>query len=363
MTPPQGTTPPQQPPNEIPNSPFKVKTRDDLGRLEVPVYFTVPPQPEKENGFKKIKDLCQSIAQSSGDHSGLFRSDREYPVTIPMIASLTQDNCRDQVEVGFVKQIHKIAHYLAGIVEDGDSNWVSRVYVRLLDYTLIEGVSLAMVTHERMEPDSKPLKGTANPDAKPVHASSATQSDSTSNRGMGPDQQATSISGKIMDWVLALDHPKDGPLQRALDSVINSGRRKPPFSLEVYTESSTVDPLVQLGYWVAGWHKRMTTLRSRVLQRATAHLDEKERKQRQEQAEETLLIPVPLISTRGHMWSLYFPFFVNEPPSISIHGHFELGTTESPKSIRQLMANIMAINKWIVATFSQAMEDWFLPKF
>ncbi|KAI0866688.1 hypothetical protein F4860DRAFT_458132 [Xylaria cubensis] len=76
----------------------------------------------------------------------------------------------------------------------------------------------------------------------------------------------------------------------------------------------------------------------------------------------TLIIPVPLIQAKGHDWILCFAFFANEPASILIYGQSYLATTSDKKRIRQLMANLKAIQEWIATTFKKAMEDWSIPE-
>ncbi|KAJ8133200.1 hypothetical protein O1611_g417 [Lasiodiplodia mahajangana] len=278
-----------------------------------------------------------------------------------------------------------------------ECSWITHVYAPLLSHVFQQDVRMEHVSSATMEGDSIPLKTPGIEAARatssvldassefcvPVTASSVSYVGSTNVAGSMPeedkDRNSTHIQSrsgaKIVDLVLVLDLPKHTTLRKAIFDVIMSvrgnGRRhvnqtacRPiqeriiAVSIEAKTESSGVDPLIQLGLWTAAWYKRMRFLRRELFAVQVAGMkgiiDERGLQQLREQERKKRLITVPVITVVGHQWDIYFAMF---DESITMHGPVELGSTRTLMQIYALVASLRAIETWVQTTFKTAMED------
>ncbi|KAJ8108998.1 hypothetical protein ONZ43_g6260 [Nemania bipapillata] len=181
----------------------------------------------------------------------------------------------------------------------------------------------------------------------------------------------TRSDAKLADYVVALDvfDKREWGLKVIFDMLayclrycdrvpnhINQTAYKPlaksPIGLSIETKranpSGAGDPLVQLGVWVAAWHKRMTFLRDTLI-RYGKNLS-------QEWANEDL-VSVPLIQVLGHKWKMYFARFTSS--NITLYDPVNIGSTESIIQIYSLTASLEAINEWIKTSFKVGLERWF----
>lgn len=166
-----------------------------------------------------------------------------------------------------------------------------------------------------------------------------------------------SHSAKI-DFVVALDVPDNTPLQRTISYLIDDGRAQPyinqtaylplkespiAVSFEMKTEArGSGDTFVQLGIWVAAWHKRMYDLRSCLIRAAP----------------KPSLVSVPLVQVIGHTWHVYFA--CDRGTSIDVYGPVGLGSTESILSIYALLGSLEAMRDWVETTFYSSLQSWFM---
>ncbi|KAI0398729.1 hypothetical protein F4802DRAFT_139927 [Xylaria palmicola] len=174
---------------------------------------------------------------------------------------------------------------------------------------------------------------------------------------------------KKVDYVLVLDAASNTPLMRVLSFYLhNDGveRRLLPHvnqtmyqalqwspiacSVETKLDISGGDPMLQLGIWVAAWHKRMHLLRNYLLAEEPSLWHEDLLNDRMPS---TLLIEVV-----NHTWQLYFA--CDRGDSISLHGPLSIGSTASLIDSYALWTSLVAIKQWIQSTFYQGMEKWLL---
>ncbi|KAI0449593.1 hypothetical protein F5B21DRAFT_493812 [Xylaria acuta] len=123
-----------------------------------------------------------------------------------------------------------------------------------------------------------------------------------------------------------------------------------PIALSVETKKalSPDEPLLQLGIWIAAWHKRMTYLRQLLI--ALTRDADAQPSQR--------LTSVPLIQVVGHDWDIYFACFAGG--GITLYGPVRMGSTTSLVQVYALLASLEAIRAWIKSTYKKRMEDWFM---
>ncbi|KAI0443372.1 hypothetical protein F4803DRAFT_515102 [Xylaria telfairii] len=173
---------------------------------------------------------------------------------------------------------------------------------------------------------------------------------------------------KKVDYVLVLKIAEGTPFYKIIDDLImndvgsqhiNQSNYTPlsrapiAVSIETKVKSSPRDALVQLGIWVASWHKRMYDLRSyKMLTEGIATDISK--------IEHPPLVSVPLIITVSHDWEMYFACDAGH--SIIIRGPVPLGSTSTILRTFALLASLKIVKEWILDTFRKDLEAWLSPK-
>ncbi|KAI0799091.1 hypothetical protein GGR55DRAFT_670834, partial [Xylaria sp. FL0064] len=171
---------------------------------------------------------------------------------------------------------------------------------------------------------------------------------------------------KKVDYVLAIDPLDNTPLQKVISAYVldeafhqirsphvnqtlYSPLRQSPIacSIETKIEFQAQDPLLQLGTWIAAWHKRMLYLRKyittfRLLSDDGVH-----------SIPSTLLIKVA-----NHEWQLYFA--CDDSQSISLYGPLSLGSTQELPALYGLVASLQVIKEWAETDFREGMEQWLM---
>ncbi|KAH8753812.1 hypothetical protein F5883DRAFT_356436, partial [Diaporthe sp. PMI_573] len=109
-------------------------------------------------------------------------------------------------------------------------------------------------------------------------------------------------------------------------------------SIETKQDYSSRDPVLQLGIWVAAWHRRMMSLYT-----APAPMRAK-------------VVSLPLIVTTGHDWQVYFA--CDRDNSIEMYGPLRMGSSATLLDAYVLLASLSSLKEWIETTFYQAMRDW-----
>lgn len=195
---------------------------------------------------------------------------------------------------------------------------------------------------------------------------------------------ATRNDGRKVDYAIALDLAKGTPLSRVLHTCVRDeclGQRglaphvnqtayRPlewqPIACSIETKKGNGgdDPIIQLGVWVAAWHKRMAYARQHVAAQVggetmtttttTTTLDDR-------------LPSVLLIEFVGHQWNLYMACETTDETdrgdtyeSITLYGPISLGSTTGLLQLYQLLAALEAIKEWSETTFRQSLERWFM---
>ncbi|GAP91801.1 hypothetical protein SAMD00023353_6700460 [Rosellinia necatrix] len=181
---------------------------------------------------------------------------------------------------------------------------------------------------------------------------------------MDLNQVHSSSNSKTVDYALILELPKESMLFRCISDLTNELALRdnelgphvnhtsyPPVqyapiaaSIATKSESSSQDPLIQLGIWTAAWHKRMLYLRSQLTW--SGHTMTKQQ-----------LISLPLIRVVGHQWHVFFA--CDGGDSITIYGPISLGSTDDLISLYVLFASLKAIKAWIESEFYEGMKAWF----
>ncbi|KAI1186544.1 hypothetical protein F5B17DRAFT_441007 [Nemania serpens] len=124
-------------------------------------------------------------------------------------------------------------------------------------------------------------------------------------------------------------------------------------SIKTSITSSKTDPLVQLGLWMAAWHKRMYELRDCLFPLTPqAYLPSGSVRTHPK------LVSVPIIEVVSHEWSMYFACDLGQ--SIRIYGPLRLGSTTTLLEIYALVASLEHVKKWIESTFRTGIEAWFM---
>ncbi|KAI1145601.1 hypothetical protein F4825DRAFT_238258 [Nemania diffusa] len=174
---------------------------------------------------------------------------------------------------------------------------------------------------------------------------------------------------KRVDYALVVDIKDNAPLRKVLNFVwneclyrnvlphINQSFYLPlqlspiACSIETKSELNLANPLVQLGTWVAAWHKRMRILRKYLL-------DTVDELSSQKSAENARLPTTLLIKVVNHDWRLYF--VCDRGNCIDVCGPLEIGSTSNLMNIYILLTTLEAIKDWIETTFRQGLEEWFM---
>ncbi|GAP90212.1 putative methyltransferase type 11 [Rosellinia necatrix] len=199
-------------------------------------------------------------------------------------------------------------------------------------------------------------------------ASEATETEQGSN------QVASNRGGsKEVDYVLVIDPKDETPLQKVIAYFIHNEAvsrdllphvnhtmyrplKQSPIacSIETKVEFQPHDPLLQLGTWVAAWHKRMRYLRKYIFTESRPwHPDLWHPQRDLDKLPSTLLIEVA-----NHDWRLFFA--CDRRTSIDIYGPLTIGSTRYLTEAFALVASLEAIKEWIETTFSNGMRSWFM---
>ncbi|KAJ8120219.1 hypothetical protein ONZ43_g3017 [Nemania bipapillata] len=178
-----------------------------------------------------------------------------------------------------------------------------------------------------------------------------------------PNQVHSSSSNKKVDYALVLGLPDESALLRRINGLTNEVALRdkevaPHFNQTAYypvqytpiavsiktkVQFSPYDPLVQLGIWVAAWHKRMEYLRSQ-LQWGTAA------------ATQQRLVSLPLIQVIEHRWQMYFA--CDAGVSITMYGPVNLGSTDDLIALYALFASLKVIKAWVESEFYKGLKRW-----
>ncbi|KAJ2984183.1 hypothetical protein NUW58_g6125 [Xylaria curta] len=186
-----------------------------------------------------------------------------------------------------------------------------------------------------------------------------------------PDNFHSRKESKKVDYVLAMCINDDDKLKKVIKAAsyephlayghvnqtsITSLLYNPiAVSIETKIDGSRADPIIQLGLWVAAWHKRMGELRKR-------RFPPTPKAYRPPGTTETKpfvpkLVPVPLIEVKSHDWYISFAFDMVE--SIEIRGCTLLGSTDTIVKAYALITNLGLVKRWIETEFYQGITDWF----
>ncbi|KAK8124250.1 uncharacterized protein PG998_000009 [Apiospora kogelbergensis] len=179
-------------------------------------------------------------------------------------------------------------------------------------------------------------------------------------------------SGKKIDYVAALEFGPLTAMGRTIHTITNNmqwygvgGSHRPhlnhtcysplkdsiiALSVETKPDVTTSDPLLQLGLWVAAWHKRMFDIRyllaNNILTYTGLQIELRPR-----------LVTVPLIQVVGHRWTIHFA--CDQGDRGVIYTGFEIGSTWSLRDAFVLVSSLRAIRSWIETRFRASMEMWF----
>ncbi|KAH8752287.1 hypothetical protein F5883DRAFT_370507, partial [Diaporthe sp. PMI_573] len=103
-------------------------------------------------------------------------------------------------------------------------------------------------------------------------------------------------------------------------------------SIETKQDYSSRDPVLQLGIWVAAWHRRMMSL---YTARGLALLDEHPQEAAPMRAK---VVSLPLIVTTGHDWQVYFA--CDRDNSIEMYGPLRMGSSATLLDAYVLLASL-----------------------
>jgi len=113
--------------------------------------------------------------------------------------------------------------------------------------------------------------------------------------------------------------------------------------MEMKSETSAQDPLIQLGIWTAAWYEHMYDLRTRLTGPGP----------------KPPLVSVPIIQVIGHHWYIYF--VEDATSSLNVYGPISLGSSVNVISMYTLLSSLEAMRVWIEETFRIGLESWFVP--
>ncbi|KAI0876452.1 hypothetical protein GGS24DRAFT_227360 [Hypoxylon argillaceum] len=175
--------------------------------------------------------------------------------------------------------------------------------------------------------------------------------------------------GKKVDYVLAIDPPDNSPLQRVISFYVDNEAiarnlyphvnqtiyqtlRHSPIacSIETKVQYQAQDPLLQLGTWIAAWHKRMFYLRRYILLESGLSVSR--------DRDRDLLPSTLLIVVANHEWRLFFA--CDRYNSMELYGPLNIGSTENIARLYALFASLNTIKAWIETTFSKGIGQWLM---
>ncbi|KAI0467057.1 hypothetical protein F4859DRAFT_518487 [Xylaria cf. heliscus] len=176
----------------------------------------------------------------------------------------------------------------------------------------------------------------------------------------------TRSDGKKVDYVIAIDPFNDTALQRvisfftreeaiarSLDLHFNQTLYRPlkespiACSIETKVDFQSVNPLLQLGTWIAAWHKRMYQLRKYILSKYPSLSNEA-----------CSLPSTLLLEVINHKWNLYFA--CDQGNCIDLYGPLEIGATMYITEVYTLVASLQAIRAWAETTFANGIGQWLM---
>ncbi|KAI1430894.1 hypothetical protein GGR50DRAFT_682488 [Xylaria sp. CBS 124048] len=371
--------------------PLRKNTTDYLSALETPVHIepwdleTFKQDPgwtsveRLYEGIMKSKQLCGVVPGEIRDmfttlHGDLFKpAASAHYFRAPSGSSSSKDvygftACdRAKIELLLLEDVQQEAS-LSELYARQECGWMTNVYAPLLRHVYEGDVRAEAIMTATIELDSIPLIKTTRDG--PGTLSIAISDESSISLA----QSRSNI--KLIDYVLVVDLPKDCPLEKSIHDLImkDAGNGRPHVNQTGYLSihesliaasivaeqtSSGVDPLIQLGIWIAAWEKRMRSLRDKVYVTKTAGLLGKPLHQEIRKYEAgKRLITVPLIIITGDDWKMYFASF-NEV-NITLHGPLFIGYTGTILQVYALVASLRAIAVWIRTEFKPAMEAWFM---
>lgn len=200
-----------------------------------------------------------------------------------------------------------------------------------------------------------------DPKAPACSVSSASFMPSDSSAERAPSLSNMKSSGVKVDYVLALDIPEDTPLRNTIGDVIYNavrGSNRPPHvnqtaylalkdspiavAMEMKSENSSQDPLIQLGIWTAAWYEHMYDLRTVLAGPGP----------------KPPLVSVPIFQVIGHQWYVYF--VQDAVTSLNVYGPISLGSSVNVISMYILLNSLEAVRVWIEGTFRVSLEAWFM---
>lgn len=190
----------------------------------------------------------------------------------------------------------------------------------------------------------------------------------TPTLGLGTHSRSDS---KKVDYVLATDAGDDTALQKVLSRIIlhqdacernlvphvNQTHYRPlknsPIACSIETKIDGAvgqDPMLQLGIWLAAWHKRMDSLRRFVFKKFPSLWHHSRGQDR--------LPSTSLIKAVGQEWRLFF--CCHKGSSVVMYGPLTIGSTEPIIDAYALIASLEAVKEWMETTFLTGVERWLL---
>ncbi|KAI0103269.1 hypothetical protein GGR51DRAFT_251754 [Nemania sp. FL0031] len=365
-----------------------IKSRLDLQLLEKPVYIS-----GLEGDITSVLPVDIQSLYTQLQAAGQFQTSI-VPVEVRSkvfgqapadsgLGTAAPDPVKTAVAEAVLSRIRDILHeaVLSTDQQRHECGWNNLVHTPLLKLAFNSQLEISKpdVVSVRLEPvmtvpiarDSVPRLQTlfTDSDVSSVLAWSLShESTGTSQSGdFNPAQIRTSSDNRKVDYVVVLDIADNTPLKQTISRLIMSHRdRTQPhvnqtlypsishspigLSIETKTTSASRDPLLQLGIWVAAWHKRMTELRALRLQQGvpvgTPTLNDPR------------VVSVPLIVVTGHDWDAYLA--CDEGNSIRIRGPLRIGGTLTVLHIYALLASLTAIRDWMKTTYFKSIAEWFV---
>ncbi|KAI0541323.1 hypothetical protein GGR58DRAFT_519419 [Xylaria digitata] len=383
----------------LPPSPTKrtaspVKVPDQLSYLETPVHRQSLTKKDFENDpcLKDVEDLhsrikramllreiipaevrgdMESIDRESEPEDDLVRAAYERRFCEPVAGATAQARSRATFEMSLGLQQQAEECKELSRHEDG---WNNLVHTPLLSHVfrdwrmplLTQRYSSAVdpVWDDDVISEVYALLIEGNQTSK-SSAGASVRSQSSINVNLATSHSRSSV--KRVDYVVVMDIFEETGLKARIEEMnlfiwsqyeapyhINQTAYKAvadsPIALSIETRRAppSDEPLLQLGIWVAAWHKRMTYMRQ-LLVTHTIGAETEGFQQR--------LISVPLIQVIEHEWDMYFACFADK---ITLCGPVRMGSTASLVQLYALLASLEAVNAWIKTTFKKGMEEWFM---
>ncbi|OAA46413.1 hypothetical protein ISF_09546 [Cordyceps fumosorosea ARSEF 2679] len=239
-----------------------------------------------------------------------------------------------------------------------EAGWNNLVHTPLLEHATLHMPHLEVepITSAQIMPAFRPLLISGEQVPLPSSETSAAGSSVSGRSGLATSirrgaAMTTSVH-KMVDYALVL-RPSDA-LQALIDRFlegepwekqsINQTRYEPlraqpaPVFIETKTTSGTQDSAnVQLGIWVAAWHKRIRTVASQA-------------------GTEERLLTLPVVQVIGGVWSVLY--VVDDGTHIRVlDDDCRIGNTNNILGIYQLQASIAALGRWVEDTFTPWVTD------